>query len=1032
MRPSGQGYRPATQLARRIGTVLILVGILAVLAWLGIKLGRAYVAGRGALAHVRSLQQMLEQPSATLLDDSPALKAEIAAASEHLATLRAETEFLDPLLSNLGWVPQYGPELAATPHLTAMAADLSGAAADLTTVLDALLPILDTGQEDALASSIAILQQHQPLLKRAHSRLQHAAYERTLFDPATLDDGPYGQMGMLLARLDPYIPTLVQGLGTVDGFLPQADTLLGIDRPRRYLLIGQNNYELRATGGFMGSMGVLAIERGRITGLDYRRSYDWDNPNREKVQPPFPYVRYMRFGAWFIRDANWYADFPTSAQTIEYFWRLDGHEPVEGVIALDTVALQYILQAIGPLEVPGYGIPVGGENMLETVWEAYRQDRGFLAALTEAVATRLQQPEVAGRQRLPALLGALFRSLEEKHILLYFNDAGLQGAIDRAGWSGAIRSDAGDFLMVVDADFSYAEVNRFIEQEIQYHVTLDHNLRVQQSTVTLTYWNHFDRWGSAETRELFGGACFDPQTEDLVLSPGCYGNYIRLYVPRGSRFVSAEGFDDGMEYREESGRAVIAGYVRVLPGEERTLAVTYIPPVGPVGGQYRLTLQKQPGTQAIPISVVVEVAGSTPVEAAAQTDLLRDRVITAMWQQEQLVLSGEGPMLTQLDPQSQVRRQAFAEGLALWEAGHTSEAVARWQEAAVADLVLDRANMLLSRGEREKAVALCQAALQVSPDLARAYFLLGKAALEAGDATAATEHLERSVALDPDNFAARLELGLLYESQGDMEKAYAHLQHADPQEANHELWLRAWPYFNSGRTQAGLDALELIIRLNPKDTNARYVLAEQLRLLKRYDEALAAYDALRRAAPGDVRFFIGRGQLYADQGRGDAAIADLETAVGQAPRNAEAWFYLGLFRWRFRKDAAGAVAALEQAVALSPNAWYAGELGNVQRDSGNLEAAAAAYELAVTLSGRSAYTWWSLGQIYERQERWEKAATAYAEAVRQEPGNAWLHAALAHACERAGERDKALAEYQAALALQPGQAEWLEAVERLK
>jgi|GEM_PF-1429624 len=1031
--PPARHAKPALRRApRRLGLFFILAGVLLVLLWVGLKIGRSYQAARQGLAHLSALQTTLQSSPQAILDDFPAFKAQVVAANQDMATLRAETAILDPLLTRLEWVPRYGPELAATPHLTAMAADLSSAGADLAAVFEAVLPVLEESGDDSLSQALLILQDQQPLLRRAYASLQHAAYERTFLDPTRLDDEPYARIAPLLQELDEALPSIVRAMGMLDVFLPQADAVLGMDAPRRYLIVGQNNFELRATGGFMGSMGILTVDQGRITQLDYRSSYDWDNPKREKVQPPIPYVRYMRFGAWFIRDANFSPDFPTSAQTIEMFWQLDGHEPVQGVIALDMYALQNVLQALGPVEVPGYGVSVGGSNMLETIWEGYRRDPGFLPALSGAVAARLQQPGLFQPANLPALLQSLARSLEEKHILLYFDAADLQQAVVRAGWSGALRDDPGDYLYVVDSDFSYAEVNRFIEQEIRYTATLDRGLKVQESTVTITYWNHFDRWSSAETREQFGGGCYDPATRDLVHSPGCYGDYIRLAVPRGSRFVSAAGFDDGMEYQDEAGRTIIAGYVRVLPGDQRTVSITYIPPANPVGGQYRLTLQKQPGTAALPVDVEIRVAGDPPAAAGLRTDLRTDRVLTASWRDGSLVLSGGGATAAPPDARERARQEAFAAGLALWEAGRRDEAVDRWREAAAADLVLDRANLLLSRGDLEGTALLCQAALQIDAASARAHFLLGKAALARGDAAQAQADFARAVELQPDNYAAQLELGLLYEAQGDVENAYAHLQLADPQEANQALWGRAWPYFNSGLSEAGLAALRLIIRLDPADANAHYVLADQLRVLKRYDESLAAYDALRQAAPQDVRFYIGRGQLYADQGQGDAALADLGAAVQLAPRSAESWFYLGQYRWRFQKDLAGATAALQQAVTLDPNAWYATALGNVLREAGELDLAAQAYEQATRLEGASAYTWVLLGGTYEALGRSEAALAAYGSAVDKDPQGGWTHAALAAAYERAGRTAEAIAAYEAALALEPENAAWQQALDRLK
>lgn len=980
---------------RRLGPALIGIGLLLVLSWLGMKGLRTYQAARRGMAHLETLQEMAQRPPETLLDDPQALEGTIAGLSQEMATVRAETRFLDPLLKRLSWIPRYGPELAATPHLTALAANLSAAGADLVGVTTELLPIAKEGDEDSLVRSIELLQTHRPTLERAQAHLQQAHYESYFVDPARLDDGVYAQAGSLVEQLDPALPAAVRALGVLNALLPRAGLLLGMEAPQRYLLLGQSNYELRATGGFLGSMGPVTVSQGRIVALDYRRSPEWDDPGREKVQPPWAFERYMLFGAWYIRDANWYADFPTSAQKIEWFWELDGHDPVDGVIAVDLYAVENLLEVIGPLEVPGYGITVGGPDALERIWEGHRQDKQrFLSALVETAAARLEQPDLLTPKRLLALVEALGQSLEEKHILLYFDEATLQEAIVEAGWGGAIRDDPGDFLMVVDSDFSWSEVTRFVDEEIHYQVTLDPDLQIQESTVTLSYWNHFDRWVQGGTNEPFGGACFEPAIDDIVYHPGCYGNYIQLFLPLGSRFISAEGFDDGMEYREESGHNVIAGYLRVFPGEQRTVSVTYVPPTTLVSGNYYLTLQKQPGTEARPVEIDIQVSGSQTATAALHTDLRTDRVIVASWQEGHLLISGRGDLPTELDRQRQARQQAFAEGLDLWEAGQRDQAIAHWQRHDVAGLILDQANLLRSRGRLEEAAALCQTAVELDPDSSRAHFLLGKVSLQQGDTAGALDALETSVALDPENRSARLELGLLYEALGDAGQAGQHLPHADQEEAIHILWRRVWEHWNGGEAQASLDAVELILLLDPHEANAHFFRAGRLRALQRYPEALAAYEQAHQAIPGDVRYYIGRAHVYADQGQGEAAIADLEEAVKEAPRSAEAWFHLGRYRWRFEQDAAGAVAALEQAVELYPNAWYATTLGNVHRAAGDLEAAVEAYERATTLPGHNARTWATLAQAYEAAGRTEEAIAAYETALEQEPENETWQEAL--------------------------------------
>jgi tetratricopeptide (TPR) repeat protein len=999
---------------------------------LGISASQAYRAAQDAITQLQALQQALDQPPEDLLTNFSALKEQIEATDQAVKTLRAKTRIFNPLLSVLGWVPRYGPELAATPHLTALAVNLSGSARDLAVVIETILPILEEGGEGSLARAIIVLQEHSSLLESAHAGLRNAAHEQRFLDPADLDSGPFAEVGPFLETLDPLLPEVDRALGLFITLLPHADALLGLDAPKRYLLLGQSNFELRATGGFLGSMGVLTVEEGRITNLDYRRSYDWDNPDREKVEPPFPYVRYMRFGAWFIRDANWYADFPTSAQNVERFWGLDGHEPVDGVIAVDLYALQSLVEAVGPVTLPDYGISIKGPDALETIWENYRLNRDFLPYLTAAVAEHLQKPDLIGPENLPTLLQALERALQEKHILLFFDEPELEEAIVETGWSGAINSDPGDYLFVVDSDLSYAEVNRFVEQEIHYRVSLDPGFTIRESTVTISYWNHFDEWASGETQELFGGACFDPETEELVHSPGCYGDYVRLYVPQGSSFISAEGFDEGIALYDESGRTVMAGYVRIFPGQHRTVSITYVSAAGPVDGQYRLALQKQPGTDALPVEVEIEVRGSEGSVATLSTDLRTDRQITADWSEGQLVLSGGGTSVTQMDPQARVQQLAFAEGYALWQDGRRDDALARWRQENTIELVLDQANLLLSHSDLAEAEALCIAALELGPDLARAHFLLGRVRLETGDDEAAEQAFETALALEPENRVARLELGLLYEASGLYEEAYAQLQHADPAEASQILWQRIWQHFNNGEGEAGLGALNLLIRLAPQDPTARFVLGDQLRRLERYDQALAAFEAAHEIAPEDVWFYVGRGKVYAEQGLGEQAIADFEQAVDQAPENPEAWFLLGRYLWEFRQDVESAVAALEKALELHPNAWYATVLGNVHREAGNLDAAVMAYNVAVRLPGSTAYTWVMLGNAQGAQENWDRASAAYAEAVALDPDNAQLHATLADAYEKAGRLLDAIAEYEAALALEPGRENWERALERLR
>ncbi|MDQ3018603.1 MAG: DUF4012 domain-containing protein, partial [bacterium] len=83
---------------------------------------------------------------------------------------------------------------------------------------------------------------------------------------------------------------------------------------KNVLLVFQNNNELRATGGFIGTIGKASISDGQIKALDIRSVYDFDGQMQEWILPPKP--MYAVNDRWYLRDANWFADFKESSERI--------------------------------------------------------------------------------------------------------------------------------------------------------------------------------------------------------------------------------------------------------------------------------------------------------------------------------------------------------------------------------------------------------------------------------------------------------------------------------------------------------------------------------------------------------------------------------------------------------------------------------------------------------------------------------------------------------------------------------------------
>jgi len=127
------------------------------------------------------------------------------------------------------------------------------------------------------------------------------------------------KIGSLPNDIQDEVISLKEKLPLVEKMLFQAENysqaflkILGHDNPKQYLLIFQNNSEIRSTGGFIGTYGLLTIDQGAIKSLFVDGIFNVDGQLHEKIIPPRPIQKIST--AWSMHDANWFADFPTSAQ----------------------------------------------------------------------------------------------------------------------------------------------------------------------------------------------------------------------------------------------------------------------------------------------------------------------------------------------------------------------------------------------------------------------------------------------------------------------------------------------------------------------------------------------------------------------------------------------------------------------------------------------------------------------------------------------------------------------------------------------
>lgn len=317
-------------------------------------------------------------------------------------------------------------------------------------------------------------------------------------------------------------------LGILSGFEKNEriiEELLGGNGPRTYLFLLQNNHEMRATGGFIGTYALVDINQGVIRRFFVDGIFNPDGQLKENIIPPKPIQKIS--AGWSLHDSNWFPDFPASAEKAISFYEKTGGPTVDGVITLTPTVMQKLLAVIGPISMPQYGLTVDADNFIPVLQEQVEvkydkelnQPKKILADLTRLLiekAFALQDRATTGR-----IAEALVSGLNEKHMLLYVRQPDFERLIDEVGWSGRILETSKDYLAVIHSNINGYKTDGVIDERIMHEAKIgDDGSIVDTVTVTRTHRGGdtpYDWWNKVNA------------------------DYVRIYVPKGSLLIASEG-----------------------------------------------------------------------------------------------------------------------------------------------------------------------------------------------------------------------------------------------------------------------------------------------------------------------------------------------------------------------------------------------------------------------------------------------------------------------------------------------------------
>lgn len=368
---------------------------------------------------------------------------------------------------------------------------------------------------------------------------------------------------------------------------------------KKYLILFQNDNELRPTGGFLTAYATIFVENGKVEAEKSDDIYELDKKFRQNIPIPEELGRYLTTEKrWNLRDMNISPDFKESmAQFYENYQEVPG-EPTDiaGIIAVDTEFLLNLLKVLGPVEVPGYGtysaeidpkcdcpqIIYALSEIITRPTPYLRTDRkGVLGPLMRAILTKAYG---APKQQWPELFKTGFDSISARHAQFYFFDENAQKAAETANAAGLLkRNDTNaDFLAIVNANLGGAKSNLFTEYDVKQTVSAPENGTVTKS-LEITYKN--PRKGDNCNLEA-GLLCLNSTLRD----------WTRIYVPKGAQLTSAQGFTEEARTYEDGDFTVIDGFFILEPLGTAKLKLEYTVPYTNAE-DYKLEIWKQGGVK---------------------------------------------------------------------------------------------------------------------------------------------------------------------------------------------------------------------------------------------------------------------------------------------------------------------------------------------------------------------------------------------------------------------------------------------------
>ncbi len=409
--------------------------------------------------------------------------------------------------------------------------------------------------------------------------------------------------------------TIEKGISQFDGvaslfvdakpFLKNLPEFLGAKEEKTYLVLFMNDKELRPTGGFLTAYAIFKINKGKFQVAKSDDIYSLDAAIAKHPKAPEKILAYHKgVSQFFIRDSNLSPDFVESNKLFDELYQMSSQKvKYDGIIAMDTYVLIDALKILGDTQVRGTNFSATIDKRCDCPQAIYKlldevdrpvayikaDRKGILGDLLFAImqkALGFSPSKYWGQLAQEVLM----KNLNEKHILMEMKDKEIQDSLVALNFAGRLKDTEGDYLHINDTNFAGAKSNLFVQHAIDSETNIAGDGTVTR-TITINYKNPFKHSNcSLEHSDQLGvgGLCINATLR----------NWLRIYVPEGSKLISFTGSEKKTLTYDELGKTVFEGFLGVQPMGKATVRVSYTLPFKVKSkADYKLLVQKQPGTE---------------------------------------------------------------------------------------------------------------------------------------------------------------------------------------------------------------------------------------------------------------------------------------------------------------------------------------------------------------------------------------------------------------------------------------------------